>query len=195
MSFHCPGCDVKLKTKPDQASKRFRCPKCGTVVNVPSMDETGGGVSLASAAPETENPSSIDTPRAAPSGAAGEDAVPEVWKPGDVILDLYEVKEIVGEGGFGRVYRVHHRGWNIDLAIKSPLPGRFQTNREKQGFVRECETWVDLGLHPHTVSCHYVRILGGIPRVFAEYVEGGSLKDWLDQGKLLPLPPREKGRG
>src|SRR6266851_2154727 len=34
------------------------------------------------------------------------------------------------------------------------------------------------------MSCYYVRRLGGIPRVFAEYVEGGSLKDWIDSGKL-----------
>ena len=42
-------------------------------------------------------------------------------------------------------------------------------------------TW---GLHPHTVSCFYVRTLGGIPRVFAEYVAGGDLKEWLDRGKV-----------
>ncbi len=34
-----------------------------------------------------------------------------------------------------------------------------------------------MSLHPHTVSCYYVRTLGGIPRVFAEYVEGGSQID------------------
>lgn len=49
---------------------------------------------------------------------------------------------------------------------------------------KECETWINLGLHPNIVSCYYVRTLGGIPRVFAEYVEGGSLKDWIDHKKL-----------
>jgi hypothetical protein len=36
---------------------------------------------------------------------------------------------------------------------------------------------VELGLHPHIVSCFCLRSLGGIPRVFAELVAGGSLKD------------------
>jgi len=106
--------------------------------------------------------------------AAEEDVAPE-WEVGDVILDLYEVKDIHTGGAMGIVYRVGHRGWNMDLAVKSPRPDYFKTEDQKANFVRECETWIDLGLHPHTVSCHYVRTMGGIPRVFAEYVEGGSL--------------------
>ena len=41
------------------------------------------------------------------------------------------------------------------------------------------------------VSCYYVRTLGGIPRVFAEYVEGGSLADWISSGKLYEGGPEE----
>jgi WD40 repeat protein/serine/threonine protein kinase len=130
-------------------------------------------------------PGSDETvPPAAPGVAAAEQAVAAEWVKGDVILDLYEVAGLLGEGGMGKVYRVRHRGWNLDLAVKSPRAGYFQTEEQKQNFVRECETWIDLGLHPHTVSCYYVRTLGGIPRVFAEYVEGGSLADWIKSGKL-----------
>src|SRR5208337_511708 len=98
--------------------------------------------------------------------------------------DLYEVKHVFEGGGMGLVYRVHHRGWNADLAVKSPRANYFQTEAQKENFTRECETWINLGLHPHIVSCHYVRTLGGIPRVFAEYVEGGTLKEWIDSRKL-----------
>ena len=83
-----------------------------------------------------------------------------------MILNLYEVKQVHEGGGMGLVYRVHHRGWNVDLAVKSPRPGvlpQTQT-RDKENFEREAETWVKLGLHPHTVSCYYVRRLGGISR-------------------------------
>src|SRR5687767_10251691 len=41
-----------------------------------------------------------------------EDGVPAEWKVGDVILDLYEVTAVLGEGGMGKVHRVRHRGWN-----------------------------------------------------------------------------------
>ena len=108
----------------------------------------------------------------------------EEWKVGDLILDLYEVKHVFEGGGMGLVYRVHHHGWNTDLAVKSPRSDYFKTEAQKENFTRECETWINLGLHPHIVSCHYVRTLGGIPRVFAEYVEGGTLKEWIDSRKL-----------
>jgi WD40 repeat protein len=106
------------------------------------------------------------------------------WRVGDVILDLYQVNGILGEGGMGKVYRVHHLGWDIDLAVKSPKPEQLKQAGGSENFIRECETWVDLGLHPNIVSCYYVRTLGGIPRVFAEFVDGGSLKDWIDQRRL-----------
>src|SRR5690606_14440150 len=95
------------------------------------------------------------------------DGVPLDWNPGDVILDLYEVKGQIGVGGMGKVYRVHHRGWGMDLAVKSPRPEMVLRALGVAKFEAECATWINLGLHPHTVTCYYVRRLGGIPRVFA----------------------------
>jgi WD40 repeat protein/serine/threonine protein kinase len=112
-----------------------------------------------------------------------DDAETEVaaeWAVGDVILDTYEVKQIHTGGGMGLVYRVYHRDWKEDLVVKSPRPEYFATQDQRENFVRECVTWMGLGLHPHIVTCYYVRLLGGIPRVFAEYVAGGTLKDWIE---------------
>src|SRR5438552_1657077 len=106
------------------------------------------------------------------------------WSIGDVFMDLYQVIGLLGEGGMGKVYKVRHRGWNVDLAVKSPKLEIFSKEVGKYSFVREAETWVRLGLHPHIVSCYYVRTLGGIPRLFAEYIEAGSLSDWLRNRKL-----------
>ena len=121
---------------------------------------------------------------AAVAQRAAEDGVGAVWSPGEVILGLYEVKGLLGEGGMGTVYQVHHRGWNTDLAVKSPKPEELAKAGGAENFVREAEAWVNLGLHPHVVSCYYVRTLGGIPRVFAEYVAGGSLATWIRERKL-----------
>jgi serine/threonine protein kinase len=121
-----------------------------------------------------------DAARIAPEGQA----VPAEWKVGDVILDLYEVKQIHEGGGMGLVYRVHHRDWNTDLALKSPRAEAFETQAQRENFVRECETWIQLGMHPHIVSCFYVRAIGDVPHVFAEYVEGGSLEEWIEDRRL-----------
>ena len=121
--------------------------------------------------------------------------VPPVWRVGDVILDRYEVKQVFTGGGMGLVYRVHHRDWAMDLAVKSPRPEFFQTQQHIENFEREAETWVNLGLHPHTVSCSYVRRLGGIPRIFTEFVDGGSLADWIrSRRRYEGGPDRAMGR-
>lgn len=109
--------------------------------------------------------------------------VPAEWLAGDVLLGLYEVKGLLGVGGMASVYRVWHRGWGMELAVKSPLPETLDRGGG-EAFAAEAGTWVGLGLHPHVVTCFYVRSLGGIPRVFAELVEGGSLRDWIVGRKL-----------
>jgi serine/threonine protein kinase len=156
-----------------------------------TVTETDGGDAPAEASLNTTRP--LVTSRSPDPGtiAVDEAKVAQEWKVGDVILDLYEVKQIHEGGGMGLVDRVHHRGWNMDLAVKSPRSSYFQTEARKENFTRECETWINIGLHPHLLSCHYVRTLGGIPRVFAEYVEGGTLKDWIESRRLYEGGPDE----
>jgi WD40 repeat protein/serine/threonine protein kinase len=122
---------------------------------------------------------------------AAEQAIAADWQDGEVILGLYKVVGLLGSGGMGKVYRVHHQGWKEDLAVKSPNRETLKISGGKDSFVNEAETWVGLGLHPHIVSCYYVRTLGGIPRVFVEYVEGGTLAEWIRDGRLYQGPLRE----
>lgn len=113
-----------------------------------------------------------------------QEQVPSIWQIGDVILDKYAIRAVFTSGGMGLVYRAYHKDWDMDMAVKSPRPELFQTEEQASNFEREAETWVNLGLHPHIVSCFYVRRLGGIPRIFAEYVEGGTLSEWIRSGRL-----------
>jgi len=115
MTLRCPGCNVKLKATPDQAGKRFRCPRCRTVVAVPTSDNTDTGTSEAVSVTGFGSPAAALNTDTADTERTEEDRVAEAWKPGDVILDLYEPKDTIGERGFGTVCRVHHRGWNMDL--------------------------------------------------------------------------------
>ncbi|MFE4663465.1 protein kinase [Streptomyces sp. NPDC056716] len=106
------------------------------------------------------------------------------WRAGDVVLGLYEVLDTVHSGGMGVVHRVRHLGWNVDLAVKTPRPERVASDGGRRRFEAEAGTWVGLGLHPHTVNCSYVRTIDGVPRVFAEWVDGGSLADAVTDGTL-----------
>ena len=104
----------------------------------------------------------------------------------DVILETYRVESDAIHGGMGSVWRVFHTGWNVDLAMKRPQPRFFAegSDRRKEEFIAECEHWIDLGLHPNIVSCYYVREIGGVPTIFSEWMDGGSLKDAIQNGSL-----------
>ena len=105
---------------------------------------------------------------------------------GDEILETYRVEDDAIHGGMGSVWRVHHNGWDTDLAMKRPQPRFFAegTEARKADFIAECERWINLGLHPGIVSCYYVREIGGVPTIFSEWMDGGSLKDAIQSGRL-----------
>ncbi|AZM58267.1 serine/threonine-protein kinase [Streptomyces sp. WAC 01438] len=107
-----------------------------------------------------------------------------MWAPGDVVLDVYEVREVVRTGGMGLVHRVRHREWGVDLAVKTPRPELVASPADLAGFESEADAWVRLGAHPQLVNCVYVRRIDGLPRVFAEWVDGGTLADAVRERRL-----------
>lgn len=110
----------------------------------------------------------------------------EEIRPGDVLISTYIVQSEAIHGGMGSVWRVSHMNWNTDLAMKRPQPLFFAEAGEsrKNEFIAECEHWINLGLHPNIVSCYYVREIGGVPTIFSEWMDGGSLKDAIQSGRL-----------
>ncbi|MBI4665089.1 MAG: protein kinase [Nitrospinae bacterium] len=143
------------------------------------MEETGPAITITAPALEEDVAE-------APESAEAEN-VPLDWTPGDNILNLYQVESLLGEGGMGKVYKVRHLGWDTTLAVKCPRPEELKRAGGAENFEREAETWVNLGLHPNIVSCYYVRRLGGLPRVFAEFIDGGSMQEWIRKGQLKDL--------
>ncbi len=105
-------------------------------------------------------------------------------KNGDTILDTYTVESDAIEGGMGSVWQVHHKNWNVDLAMKRPQPKCFSTEKSKKDFIEECKVWINLGLHPNIVSCYYVREISGVPTIFSEWMDGGSLESAIKNGTL-----------
>lgn len=112
-------------------------------------------------------------------------SVPEdAFARGATLLSTYRIESDAIKGGMGAVWRVHHMGWNTDLAMKRPQPQLFTDEAAKQNFIHECQCWIDLGLHPNIVSCYYVRELGGVPTIFSEWMENGSLENHIQKGTL-----------
>ena len=107
-----------------------------------------------------------------------------VWHPGDVILDTYEVEDVIS-GGMGHVYMANHKNWNVKLAIKSPNETMLENKSNFARILREANSWTELGLHPNIAYCYYVRNIEDIPHIFVEYVDGGNLRQWIEEGKCI----------
>ncbi len=113
---------------------------------------------------------------------------------GEDVLGIYTVTSDEIRGGMGSVWRVRHKGWDIDLAMKRPQPRFFAeaSSRRKKDFIEECERWIRLGLHPNIVSCYYVRDISGVPSIFSEWMDGGSLADRIRDGSLYAGTEKEQ---
>lgn len=109
---------------------------------------------------------------------------PWTWRRGTVVLGRYEVLDAIHSGNMGIVYRVRHREWNADLAVKIPRADLVATLDGRRAFEAEAGIWATLDLHPHLVSCAYVRRIDELPCVFAEWVDGGSLDVLVQEGRL-----------
>ena len=151
----------------------------GTISNTLGKEEADEAMSLSAAALE-------DAAKRLAEGSRQKAISNETIRKDNEILDTYRVISDAVEGGMGNVWCVHHKSWDTDLAMKRPKPEFFAEGgrQRKQAFIEECENWIDLGLHPNIVSCYYVREIGGVPTIFSEWMDGGSLKDRIRDASL-----------
>ncbi|WP_157726669.1 serine/threonine protein kinase, partial [Thalassotalea crassostreae] len=78
--------------------------------------------------------------------------VPQVeLQPGQVIANRYEVKELIGQGGMGVVYRAFDKNRGEDIAIKLLLPSLTKNERALERFLNEARVSSMLS-HPNIVN-------------------------------------------
>jgi serine/threonine-protein kinase len=127
---------------------------------------------------------SDDGTRAMPSGsgpkshtAAGSAELPAK-------IGRYEVRELLGEGAFGRVFLAFDPRLNRPVAIKLPKPDGF-TDDMRERFVREA--WATATIHhPNVCPVFDVGDEGDVPYIVMHYQPGGTLGGHLDRWKVLP---------
>jgi len=151
-------------SEPRQPSgEAARCPSCGARL----LPGTPAGLcprcllNLAAVA-DTE----VTAP---PSGPAA----PEPHRFGD-----YELLEVVGHGGMGKVYRARQISLNRIVALKMVHAGRFAGPEEVARFQREAEAAASLD-HPHIVQIYEVGCVENQHYFTMKYVAGGTLAHWI----------------
>lgn len=94
---------------------------------------------------------------------------------------VYDVGERLGNGGFGAVYKYHHRLLDMDFAIKlfEPIFVSNQENIEgEKRFFREAKILFGLN-HENIVRVYDIGRANGQPFIRMEYVDGYTLQDFV----------------
>ncbi len=109
---------------------------------------------------------------------------------GDIFEGRYRLDQVVGQGGYARVYRAHQTDLGRDVAIKVLRPdGRNAAKAEESArrFQREAKLVSQL-TDPHTLTVFdYGRAENGLLFMVTEFVEGENLLDFIHREG--PLPP------
>lgn len=104
---------------------------------------------------------------------------------GKVLANRYEIIEEVGSGGMAIVYKAKCQLLNRFVAVKV-LRSDLQNDAE---FVRrfnvEAQAAASLA-HPNIVSIYDVGNEDGLHYIVMEYIEGETLKDYIDKKRILP---------
>jgi serine/threonine protein kinase len=108
------------------------------------------------------------------------------WKNGQTILDYHVVEDFIGRGGVGTVYRIRRTFDNRLFAVKT-LTSTIQEKVKRQAFLQELQTWIDLPPYPHIVTFCFFRTINGQIAIFSEFVDGGSLADWISRPESRQL--------
>jgi len=107
-------------------------------------------------------------------------------------LGPYEIREPIGAGGMGEVYRARDTRLARDVAIKI-LPAAARTADARARFEREARAVAALS-HPNVVAVHDVGTEGDVQFVVTELLDGQSLRRRLaDYGALSPAEAIDYG--
>lgn len=148
------------------------CPQCG--VPVPG-DAPGGNC-----------PSCLLRQAMGPTvaGGAGGGAEPGEGELAGV-FPQFQILELIGSGGMGRVYKVMQPGLGRVAALKVMMPELAKDPAFVERFTREGRALARLQ-HPNIVSVFDIGETGGYCWLLMEYVDGVNLRQVMQSGSLSP---------
>ncbi len=117
------------------------------------------------------------------------------WKCGQVVLREYVIEKELGRGGMGEVWLVKSNSTGRQFAVKKMLDEMGKYHRRflesHRAFLAELQAWIDLPEHPNIVPCRFFRTVGDWMLIFSDFVDGGSLKEWIDSRRLYEGGPQK----
>jgi len=96
---------------------------------------------------------------------------------------LFEILELLGQGGMGIVYKAKQRSLDRLVALKVMPPDAARDAGFADRFSREARTLARLQ-HPNIVGVHDFGVSDGLYYLVMEYVDGANLREAIRSGKL-----------
>lgn len=104
-----------------------------------------------------------------------------------IAAGAYRIVEVLGQGGFGTVYKAHQASLDRFVAIKVLREDYLNSVRDVERFRREARAAARLGGHPNIVTIYDYGEDAGLAYLVLEYIDGPTLHTRLRQ----PLPTSE----
>ncbi|HEU4404829.1 MAG TPA: protein kinase [Polyangiaceae bacterium] len=105
--------------------------------------------------------------------------------PGRVVANRYEIRDRLGKGGMGSVWRAYDRVLREDVALKVLLPERGHDAAMLDNFLGEVKHGRKIK-HPNVCRVHDIGEDGDLRFLTMELIEGRSLRAVLKEGPLAP---------
>ena len=96
-------------------------------------------------------------------------------------ISHYRIKEKLGEGGMGVVYKAHDNKLDRTVALKFLPPHLTKSDEDKQRFIREAKAAAALN-HPHICTIYSVEEYEGQQFISMEYIDGVTLREKSEVG-------------
>ncbi len=97
-------------------------------------------------------------------------------------IGRYELRDVIGQGAFGLVYRAWDTTLNRAVALKRPRAGALEGPGAVDRFLREARS-AGVLRHPHIVAVYDAGQIDGQPYLVTALVEGRNLADELASGR------------
>ncbi len=108
--------------------------------------------------------------------------------------ESYEIGEHLGHGGYGQVFKFHHKLLEFDFAVKILDPiftDKEQKEECEKRFFREAKMLFELN-HPNIVKFYDMGYFSGKPFIRMEYIQGMNMIEVVDQYSIVDFEQSKK---
>jgi serine/threonine protein kinase len=176
-----PGCGASYSLSGEQPGGTGRCERCGQLI---PLSQSGSGSRPGEASDATPDPPGGSSAGSHPPHAASARS-PRAPAELPEQFGRYRIVRKLGQGGMGVVYLAHDTQLDRRIALKVPQFAPEDGPEVLDRFYREARVAATFH-HPNLCPVFDVGQIDGIPFLTMPYIEGQTLSEIIDPGKLMP---------